>query len=230
MGKETAEQKLLKLIENPSVADAAKMPGQEAAQEIARAVHSRGFLGLTIPPFISSLFGFAKTSPGNPFQFSFGLRELNKLLLAAIAVILVFLFLDFLNGMRSLRKKIDLAVDFNTAKTSSNVLLPVKDLNAYLGLVEERSIFQPFEKKVEPQKPSVDAPPQKIAAMTEKLRLVGVSWVDSAETASAMIEDTESGVTYFVHQGERIEDLTVKTIYANQVVLTFDGEEIGIGL
>ena len=230
MGKETAEQKLLKLIENPSPADAAKMPGQEAAKEISQAVHSRGFLGLAIPPAVSSLFGFAKTSPGSPFQFSFGLREVNKLLLAAIAVILVFLLWDFLNGMKSLQKKIDLAVDSNPAKISSNILLPVKNLNEYLDLAQERSLFQPFEKKAAPEKPSLDAPSQKIVAMTEKLRLVGVSWVDSAQSASAMIEDTESGVTYFVHQGEKIKNLTVKTIYANQVVLTFDGEEIGIGL
>ncbi len=230
MGKETAEQKLLKLIESPSPSESAKAPGQKVAQEIAQAVHSHGFLGLAIPPAVRSLLGLAKTFSGSPFQFSFGLREINKLLLVAIAVIFVFLLLDVLNGTKSLQKKIDLAVDSNTAKISSNIILPVKNLSDYLALVEERNIFQPFEKKVVKEKSLVESPTQKIAAMTEKLKLVGISWVDSPETASVMIEDVENGITYFVHQGEKVKELTVKTIYTDQVILTYEGEEITIGL
>lgn len=179
--------------------------------QIAAAVHSHGFC--------------------SPFRFSFGLREINKLLLTAVAVIFVFLILDFLKGAESLRKKIDSAVDFNTAKTSSNVMAPERNLSDYLDLAAERNIFQPFEKKVVKEKSAVESPPPPgIAVVTQKLKLVGVSWVDSAQSASAMIEDTESGITYFVHQGERVKEFTVKTIYANQVILTSEGEEITIGL
>lgn len=222
MGKETAEQKLLKLIESPSSPALVKAPGQDVATQIAAAVRSHGFLGRTIPFSL------------RPFHFSFGLREVNKLLLVAMAVILVFLLSDFLNGTKSLQKKIDLTVDFNTAKTSSNIILPAKDLSDYLDVAQERNVFQPVEKKVvkEKEKSAEESPasPKKIVTLAEKLKLVGVSWVNSAETASAMIEDTESGITYFVHQGENIKGFTVKTIYANQVVLTWGGEEITIGL
>ena len=230
MGKETAEQKLLKLIETPSPSDSAKTPGQEAASQIAQSVHSHGSFGLAIPAVLRSFLGLGKPSSGVPFQLSFGLREINKALLAASLAIFVFLAVDFLNGTKSLQKKIDVAVDFNAAKTSSNIILPVKNLSDYLALVENRNIFQPFEKKAVEEKPAVPSPVQKIVTLTEKLKLVGVSWLDSAKTASVMIEDQESGITYFVHQGEKVKGLTVKTIYANQVVLTYEGEEITIRL
>ena len=220
MGKETAEQKLLKLIETPS--SDPKAAGQEAASQIAQAVHSHGFL--------NSLLGFGKFFPGNAFHFSFGLREINRILLAAILGIFVFLLTDFLNGTKSLQKKVDLAVDSSAAKTSSNIIVSVKELSDYLSPLEDRNIFLPFEKKAVEEKTAEPPAPPKITAMTEKLKLVGVSWVDSAETASAMVEDQESGITYFVHQGEKVKDLTVKTIFANQVVLTYEGEEITIRL
>ena len=229
MGKETAEQKLLKLIETPSSSESAKASGQEAASQIAQAVRSHGFFDLAIPSAVRSFLGLGKLSSG-PLQFSFGLREINKALMASSIAIFVFLLVDFLNGTKSLQKKIDLAVDSNPAKIPSNIILPVKNLSDYLALVESRNIFQPLEKKAVEEKPAVQSPTQKIAGLTEKLKLVGISWLDSAETASVMIEDEESGITYFVHQGEKVKELTVKTIYTDQIVLSYEGEEITIRL
>ena len=50
---------------------------------------------------------------------------------------------------------------------------------------------------------------------TKDLKLVGISWLDSAESASAMIENTQSGVTYFLKSGEQINSVTVKQIFAD---------------
>ena len=228
MSQETAEQKLLKLIETPYPSDSAS--GPDAVRQIAPAVRGQGFLGLAIPGAVRSFFGLGKFFSGSPFQFSFGLRDMNKALLAAGVAIFVFLLVDFLNGMNALQKKIDLAVDSSAAKNFLNIILPVRNLSDYLALVESRNIFQPVEKKAAAEKTAAQSSTQKIAAMTEKLKLVGISWLDSAQTASVMIEDQESGNTYFVHQGEKVKELTVKTIYTDQVVLTFEGEEITIRL
>ena len=227
--KETAEQKLLKLIEASSPGQTAAQPaGGEVATQIAQAVHGQSPLA-AIPVFFRSIFG-GKASSGNPFEFVFGLKEINHLLSAVIVVILAFLAIDFFNGMKSLQKKIDVAIDSSASKALTNSISAIKNLNDYFGLIDQRNIFQPFEKKIVEEKIEAPAETKKISAMTEKLKLVGISWLDSAETASVMIEDQESGATYFVRQGEKVKDLTVKTIYTDRVVLTYEDEETTIKL
>ena len=227
MSKETAEQKLLKLIEASSPGATVVQPsGQEVASQMAQAVRGQS-PAASMPGFLRSILGFGKSGSS---AFAFGLREINHVLLGIIAVIFVFLGIDFLNGMKSLQKKIDLAVDNNRAKTSSNIILAAKSLEDYLSPIENRNIFQPFEKKAVEEKSDVPQENKKISAMAEKLKLVGVSWFDSAETASVMIEDKDKGTTYYVRQGEKVNDLTVKTIYTDRVVLTYEDEEITIKL
>ena len=227
--KETAEQKLLKLIEASSPGQTASQPAaDQVAAQIAQAVQGQSPLA-AIPAFFRSIFG-GKNSSGSPAEFAFGLKEINNLLSVVIIFILFFLGTDFFNGMKSLQKKIDLAIDSNASKTLVNGIALVKNLDDYFGLIEQRNIFQPFEKKVVEEKTETPAETKKISTMTEKLKLVGISWLDSAETASVMIEDQESGSTYFVRQGEKVKDLTVKTIYTDRVVLTYEDEEITIKL
>jgi hypothetical protein len=45
-----------------------------------------------------------------------------------------------------------------------------------------------------------------------------------------MLEDTETGRTYFLRSGDKIQDFTVKTIYADRAILVFENEEISIKL
>ena len=41
-----------------------------------------------------------------------------------------------------------------------------------------------------------------------------------------MIEDAQKKVTYFLQKGESVDDVTVKTIYADSVELSYQNEEI----
>ena len=233
MSKETAEQKLLKLIETSSSqpATAGTTPQQDVAKQMAQAVQGGNF-HFELPAalrFLSS--GSAGSGVGNP---PFGLREFNRMLLYSLIAVLVFLGMDLLTGMKSLERKIVFSVDPNVSKKLFSVIPPVKDLASYLSPIETRNIFQPLEKKTAAEEKQDVPPPseqaKKIVTLAEKLKLVGVSWLDRPETASVMIEDTESGITYFVRQGEKVKDLTVKNIYTDRVVLTFEGEEITIKL
>ena len=71
---------------------------------------------------------------------------------------------------------------------------------------------------------------QRVSTQTKDLKLVGISWFESPETASAMVENTVSGVTYFLKPGERLNDVTVKNIYAESIVVTYQGEELEMKL
>ena len=57
---------------------------------------------------------------------------------------------------------------------------------------------------------------------------MGISWLDRVDTASVMLEDTEKKVTYFLKKGEGIDNIIVKTIYADSAVLGYENEEITI--
>ena len=50
------------------------------------------------------------------------------------------------------------------------------------------------------------------------------------ETASIMIENIETKKTYFFKTGEQLEGVTVKTIYTDRVVFSYENEETTIKL
>ena len=45
-----------------------------------------------------------------------------------------------------------------------------------------------------------------------------------------MVENQISGVTYFLGQGERINDVMIESIYADSIVVSYQGEEIEMKL
>ena len=99
----------------------------------------------------------------------------------------------------------------------------MKDLAYYLDQVNLRNMFRPYEGKEKVGE-------QGLAQKMSKYKLVGIAWLDLPETASVMIEDTQSGMTYFLKEGEKLDDVTIKTIYTDRMVLTYENEEITIKL
>ena len=63
-----------------------------------------------------------------------------------------------------------------------------------------------------------------------KYKLVGVAWLDVPESATVMLEDTGKHETHFLKEGDKIEDVKVKTIYTDRVVFSYANEEITIKL
>ena len=198
--KETAEQKLLKLIETSS--GGAAVAAKASQQQVVKKQNV-----LSVVKFV------------------------NQALILGVVVAAVLLASEILGGVNLINQKLSLAVNAGPVKpmvSMSNVIPTFKDLAFYASSVDRRNLFKPVDradvkKTVESSKEN-----QRIARMTERFRLVGVSWLDQVDTASIMIEDIDKKVTYFLKQGEKMGDVVVKNIYADSAVLGYENEEIMI--
>lgn len=235
MPKETAEQKLLKLIESAdsneaaeSIAQAFPSAATDAAQQALASVKSVGLPSVSMDGFASIL-----KSPLTLLQSpsTFGIRELNIVMVLLIIVLGAYFSSDFSRGMSRSKKEFHFDEEVKVATSSEFVLPVIKDLSEYAGTVSARNIFHPYEEKIaEVKKEAVTEKNVIIKNKAQNLRLVGVSWFDSAQSATAMIEDGKTSITHFLKVGDRIQDVTVKEIFADQVILSYEEETLSIGL
>ena len=251
MAKETAEQKLLKLIEatqakdgTPTPPPAARPAASAPAPEVARVLASVQGVGVgqvAMPPFMKALsdsfraFVFYAQQPK-----AIGLNEANKVLLGLIILMAVYLTIDFVRGIHNSQQAVlgfSLSAEAKEKmnKWAGALSATYKDMTEYASIVSRRNIFQPAEKKVEPapvtstgevQKP----PEEQIGAKLANYRLVGVSWLGSQDSITVMIEDKQTQVTHFLKQGEEIGGVKVETIYADGVVFSCAGEKMTMRL
>lgn len=192
--KESAEQKLLKMIEASS--------GETSAATRAQKKTSKQQDALSL------------------------LKTFNAILIILVVLGAVWVAFEVQKGMGLVGGGIDIEAERGmTDKADGKGIHTVQKLPYYLAGVNQRNIFRPFEQQI-----IADVDPVQdtltIARKTENLRLVGISWMDRVETASAMIEDTDKQITYFLKIGEKIGNIEVKTIYADSVELALENEEM----
>ena len=232
--KETAEQKLLKIIEASQGQEAAPLKstpssGSEGlAQEIAAAVKGPG-----IPSFsntFETLLGFFKPKSASGPALAFGPREINRILSVSVILVLCAFSANVFSGIHLLSRKVAFSVDTKTLPSEASFFPSVAAITDYLVNIKKRNIFQPYEKKEEEQVETTSLGSSRILGMIRKFKLVGISWLDSPESASAMIENVDSGATQFLKAGDKINDVTIKEIFADRVLLTYQGEELVLKL
>lgn len=193
MVKETAEQKLLKMMQKTGSAP------------VSVAV---------------------KSTPNAKFSFSFSMKLLNRLLIVGIVICGLGLAYEMRKGMELLNQEIDLSDDSKPSNKIADIALPVsKDIKYYLNKPNSRNIFRPYDALAGKTPGAVT-----LSKRLSKYKLVGVAWLDLPETASVMIEDTAAKTTYFLKQGEKLENVTVKTIYTDRAVFSSENEETIIKL
>ena len=244
--KETAEQKLLKLIESSQWQKGVTSPSppaqtvafpestvspspvnesEQIALRVAQSVRSPAVPGLKISSFLQNLGSLFKRSGTTA---GVGLSQVNRLLtLVAVCMFFVLAGKMFMGWTES-NQKISFLLDTKVSRTGEQLIPITKEVAYYLDQVQTRNIFKPYEKKQGDNKSSAEN--RVIASKTQHMKLRGISWLDSPETASAIVEDSDTGTTYFLKQGDRLKDVTVKTIYADQVIMVYEGEEIAIKL
>jgi len=195
--QETAEQKLLKMIE----ATSGKPPAAAASQ---KKVEKKANVLATI-------------------------RIANYILILAIIGLLALIGLDInvaLNAQDD-QNKISLGkMTMSDALTPEQLIPGIKKLTLYLANVKRRNLFAPYEEARQIVNTATGEKMSEVAKATAKFRLVGISWLDNIDSASAMLEDTEKNITYFLQKGEKIGDIIVQTIYADGVELGYENEEI----
>jgi len=197
---ETAEQKLLKIIE-------ATKKAQDSAS------------GVPAPA--------VKRSGGVLF---INVQQFNYLLLLAVMVGAIYCAYEISNGMALLNKNFSVRVAAASHADALNLFVPqVKSLSYYLDKINSRNNFQPFEKKEAAAQGAVTAKAV-LEKKTQNFKLVGVAWLDMPESATVMIEDKSNGVTSFLKEGDKLEDVTIKTIFTDRVVIGYENEEMVIKL
>ena len=140
---------------------------------------------------------------------------------------MVGLFLQIRSGSVYLSQDYKIIKPKEILNTNENDIFKTKsEVNFYLNSFSNRNIFKPYDISLGK---SASAHPN-LAKRLSKYKLVGVAWLDLPESAAVMIEDTELKTTYFLKSGEKLEDVTIKTIYTDRVVLSYENEETIIKL
>jgi len=101
----------------------------------------------------------------------------------------------------------------------------LKPEEIYLEKAKRRDIFQFADEK---RKKLVDFKEDKqketkLTTLMQDLKLVGISWSDEPD---AIVENSKIKKTYFVKKGYRIDELFVKEIFKDRVILRYKGEEV----
>jgi len=195
--KETAEQKLLKMIEDSGSAAASSTKTQKTVAKKQNA--------LSI------------------------IKGINKILVIAVVAFAILLINEIRSGAELLNKDVQFSagpVAKRTPVAEQAVDSSSQRLSYYLASIRRRNLFEPYQDKQNVM--SVTDQNTRIAAKTLNFRLVGISWLDKVETASVMIEDTEKKETHFLQTGEKLEEVVIKTIYADSALLGYENEEMVI--
>ncbi len=195
----TPEERLLKIIENPgnqSPGIIRRPAGEAGSRENAQAGASR------------------------IFQFPAGgltLRTAVQLAVAAAVLSTLFLLYDYVSVSRDsserLKKALSRGTEGGYSGTAAEKAPALKEL---LGAAGKHNIFA-----VEPDKAESLLSAETAQAIST-LKLVGILW---SERPQAMVEDTKNSKTYLLNDGDSVNDLKVKKIYVDKVILSKDGKE-----
>ncbi|MCQ9204777.1 MAG: hypothetical protein NG737_00465 [Omnitrophica bacterium] len=217
----TPEKQLLRLIEDP------KLQNKGALQ--AQKVKHRG-LSLLSPAAWISRFSFwaekfKQSVKGGISPLDFKL--INSILVLCIIILAGYFLYNAYFSTTNLRNMPDLQLDSKESiKTAAfpEVSVLKKSSTYYLGKVRQRNIFRiGGADSVDLSKVFAPVIAARLVDEIKHLRLVGISWSDDPD---AMVEDTNTGRTFFIKRGEMIDKFKVEAIFKDKIILGYGGEEV----
>ncbi len=182
--------------------------------------------------------GDRRQDPQDPKEDAVPVRKEWKKDLNALGIINVFLVVSFLGLLTYMivrflaprdsggdhvivkdeadRKNTDVAVE---------PMADLKDFSSYGPVLDRRDIFNVhFEKQPVGTNAAI---PDNTYDPRRTLRLVGII-LDEQE--QVIVEDTELKQTFFLHIGEKVNDITVKGIQENKVIFNYQGQDFELEL
>ena len=194
------------------------MAKETAEEKLLKALQKSG------SPLTSSA---AKKVPSKKnLNLSFSIFDLNKILWLAVLICGAVLIFEWYAGMGWLSKEVNFSEEGKAPHREEVRIGETKGVKYYIDSLGNRNIFKPYD--IALSKAAAGQP--NLTKRLAKYKLVGVAWLDLPETASIMIEDTQTKTTYFLKIGEQLEGVTVKTIYTDRVVFSYENEEMTIKL
>ena len=215
--KDTAEERLLRLIENPSVAHAAAGgPSLQRAKDKWRGF----FAGLGRPSF--------RRRPSED-GFLEKIRLGSRLLWVLLLLLAGYVVKDVMTPYRHETPMPSASVTTEPA-APNNEQMPatpddyLKPMSVYISAADARNPFQPAGSGVKTAEPAHPKAGQgQLETLIQGLKVVGI---DRSGTPRALVEDSKTNKTYFVGVGEQIGIMTVSKITESGVVLSLDGKEV----
>lgn len=194
----TPEERLLKIIETSgNQTSGSKRPAAAAAGE-------------------------KKSVPAGPGVFlrlpagGGALRTVIQLSAAAAVSATLFLLYDYAASSSDYSQRFKRLLSSGGDSVAKTAAVKAPDLKDLLESAGKHNIFA-----VEPDK-AENLLSAEAAQTVSTLKLVGILW---SERPQAMVEDTKNSKTYLLNNGDSLNDLKVKQIYVDKVVLSKDGKD-----
>jgi len=201
--KITPEEKLLKIIENPSLEKRKIIVSNK--NPLVPLKNIKGLLGN---------FKFNKE-----MLKRFDLRMAIKLAVFLCIAFTIFGIFDFVRSGVVLNKRFDklMVESASAANIEKNLPNLNVDMNDLSSQVRSRNIFS-----FQPTRAVAGELTTEVPVAITNYKLVGIMWSDNPQ---AMIEDTKEQKTYLLSNGEMLGQVKVKKIFREKVVLGKDEQE-----
>lgn len=152
---------------------------------------------------------FQKLRKGEFSLSRLNITSLRKALTVILPIMFVYLMCDFFGAILFKKSKIVFPAGGVTSKESS--IRGLSPLNYYLGEISGKDIFN-SQRIAKVLTGGSDSLAQPIAG----LKFVGADW---CENPVVLIEDVQTGKTYFVKKGDSVKDFKVTEISRDRVTL-----------
>lgn len=210
--KVTPEDKLLKIIETPSI-------NQE-----------KHFGLFTKKPALhhdKPELGASRTAGGISFRKLLTLKSANKVLIGVCAAAAVSLAGYFYYWQVQMHRRL---ADVETVSADFSIFKEIKaylkvSLDESISAAKKRNIFSFTPPKEEGSKTGAeDMTEGDIYKLLEGIKLVGVIW--SETHPEVMVEKEAEEKTYLLSEGDKLGVVTIKKIYQNKVIVEVEGSEL----
>ncbi|MCM8814060.1 MAG: hypothetical protein NC924_09045 [Candidatus Omnitrophica bacterium] len=154
------------------------------------------------------------------------IHQVNGLLQALVVIAAVALAISAYTEIRQL----NVAAPALPAMTAEVVAVPAATLQSrqfYLDKIRKRDLFSLADRDLKKLTVFTDGQeePSRARELIADLKLVGISW---SEDPDAIIEAERAQKTFFVKRGYQINDIEVKDILKDRVVLRVEGNEVDL--